>query len=787
MPSFHEHPNPTSTNMNLKAIAVLLLFSLFSLPCFSQTDPALKKADKLYQEQAYDSAIQLYNDAEPDLAAMEKLANSYRLVNDTENAEKWYAKIVAHSSDPLNLLHYAQALQSNGHRQQAKDFYKKYGEATSTGFDNRGHNLAAAIERMPMNDNGEVVIKNALALNSDKLDFSPVFFNNGIVFASTRQPGNNLPNHSDKWTGDAYANLYFSEYQPNGDLSDPAAFATGLRSKHHQGPLAFYPSGLEMLFTGNVARRTGKGEKELFLNITKAVKDGKQWLRAAAFDLGDGTWNDAHPALTADGKLLYFASDRPGGYGGMDLYCARFSDGKCGLPVNLGAEINTPGNEVFPFIYADGTLYFASDGWGGYGGLDIFHSEPDAEGYWQQSANLGLPFNSPKDDFGYVLDLTGSNGFFTSARKGGLGKDDIYEFHLPAPQSNKYSRLPNATVCTVDGSTGQPVAGARVSVFSKISDGSYVGYEKDYMVKLVASDGEDGFEKRRLPADPFGPDELLNNHFETGPDGQASLYLNPSNTYLLQVDMPGYEPANVGYSPDATADCIPLKPASCIQLAGRIADKQQRGFIAGAAISAVNLTTGEQLETDSDEAGQYSFCLERDCDFIVTATKKDFIEENALVSTVREGGLGGLVNKDLRLTPVFAGAVSAPTTAGSLFAEGVLINLDHIYYDFGQSNIRPDAAKELDLVVDFLKRHPALSVELRSHTDSRGDDDFNRELSQKRAQASLEYLVQNGIEKSRLMAIGLGEDQLLNRCNDGVKCTEEEHQVNRRTELRIKN
>ncbi len=785
MSPFREHPYIEHSTINWMYSTFFLFLLIVQTPSFSQTSSNLERADELYQQHSYNAALELYNNTESSLATMERMANSYRLNHDTENAEKWYARIVEETNEPLNYLHYAHALQSNGNLDLAKEFYLKYDKAIASNLDNRGSDMAATMGRLTMTAGGEILVKNASIINSDKLDFSPAFYNNGIVFASTRTSENPLANNKDNWTGDSFSNLYFTDYQANGKLSEPVPFSAGLASKHHEGPLAFFPGGKEMLFTRNISHKVKDRKKELFLKITRAVKEGKQWLRAGEIDLGSGNWNDAHPSLSADCKYLYFASDRPGGYGGMDLYVVRYLNGTCSFPVNLGPEINTSGNEVFPFIFADGTLYFASDGWGGIGGLDIFHSQADVEGFWKQAANIGSPINSNKDDFGYMLDLSGTNGFFTSAREGGAGKDDIYQFTLPTPQSNIVNHLPNTTICLFDETTEKRIAGANISIFSKTDDGSFIGYEKEYMVKLVASTMIGGYEKQLIEPDPFGYGEVTSGIYETDKNGQTDLYLDHSKTYLLVAKVPGYEPTNRQFSPSTKLNCFSLKPVNCINLTGKVSNKEHQQFIAGAAVTLINLSTGKQEDTFSDELGNYNFCLERGYDFIVKGSKANFIVENGLVSTINTDGTNGFVNRDLQLTPATDNFLASSATSSNLFAEGVLIELENIYYDYGQSDIRPDAAKELDLVAQFLSRHATLLVELRSHTDSRGDDDFNRTLSLKRAKTTVAYLVQKGINKSRLTAIGLGEDQLLNDCDDGIECPDAAHQINRRTEMKL--
>lgn len=464
MASFHELP----AYLRLSAMRLLFAVCILSiyLPISIQAQPAssLEKANKLYQQQAYNAAINIHAEEASDLYTIEQIANSYRLNHDTENAEIWYGRLVQESTTPIHFLHYAQALHSNGNLELAKEYYLKYAETTATYYDNRGNIMAAAIDQLIDTEADQIVIKNAGAINSGSLDFCPTFYQNGIVFASTR----NVDRETDAWTGEGFSKLYMAERSVDGSLEEPKGFFTGIASKYHQGPLTFFPEGNAVLFTNNIQMKTGDGEKEHFLKITKAIKEGRQWLRADHIDLGTGLWNDAHPTLSADGQYLYFASDRPGGYGGMDIYMTKFSNGQWGFPVNLGSEINTPGNEVFPYLYVDGTLYFASNGWGGYGGLDIFYAETDLDGYWQQASNVGIPINSQKDDFGYALDMTGTSGYFSSARKGGAGKDDIYQFSLPSPQSNKLTHLPNTTICIQDETTGKQLAGAAVTIFQSL-------------------------------------------------------------------------------------------------------------------------------------------------------------------------------------------------------------------------------------------------------------------------------------------------------------------------------
>lgn len=779
-----EHSQFFRINFLRKLIFVWLVFFFRLVPLTAQISANLEQADQLYQQYGYHAAATLYEQVDADLAALERLANSYRLNHDTENAEIQYAKLVEQSDNPLHFLYYAQALHSNGKLDLAKTFYLKYDEAVSDKNDRRGKRIAHAINQLSTLTSADVQFENAAAINSDKSDFSPVFYKNGIVFVSTRSADQHLKSavlQKDKWTGDDYSALYFADFQEDGTTASPELFATGLDAKFHEGPLTFSRKGDMLLYTRNVSKQKKQGNKEYFLKIATAIRLNNKWLKDDPFDLGDWACNDVHPTLSADGQQLIFASDRPGGYGGMDLYLTTFSNGHWGVPINLGSTINTPGQEVFPFLYDDGTLYFASDGWGGFGGLDIFHSQLDELADWEQATNLGLPFNSPKDDFGYLLDVTGTEGYLSSAREGGLGKDDLYHFILPKPQSNKLNHFPNTTLCVIDESDGRALGGASVAIFTKNKMGEYQGYENDDLVKLVAKEGANEFAKQILPVEPFAPTEPFNREIATAPDGAIQVYFAEKNEYLIQVRMNGYEEAYHHFDPENANQCIALKPTHFTYLKGQVVDNLTGKFIANANLTLINLKTMEEKSGSSDEDGHYQFCLEKEADFIVKASKENFGEDNAIVSTFQVDGNSGLVHRDLQLN-----AVSISETENKPIAEsGFLIELEQIYYNYGTANIRPDAAKELDQIALFLQRNTNLSIELRSHTDSRGEAAYNKELSQQRAKAAADYLIQKGISSERVTAIGMGEEHLLNGCVDGKECSEAEHQVNRRTEVRF--
>ena len=279
---------------------------------------------------------------------------------------------------------------------------------------------------------GTVEIKNVKVLNGDKDDFAPMFFENGLLFCSNSRKvkkGTDM----DKVPDDL--NLKYAAFDSTGKLNKPASFGKRTNSKTHEGPSCFTPNGDTMFLTRNMSKGgiDKKSKNGLFtLKIYLKFRDSLGYFvgdKLLPFELENYSY--CHPALSVDGKKLYFSSNMPGGFGGMDLYMIRkMNDTIWSAPINLGARVNTALNEVFPTISKEGTLYFASNGQRkGKGGLDIYSIEVN-----KRNASLmpmGAPFNTEKDDFGLMfLPNDNKKGFFASNRVGGSGGDDIYEFEI---------------------------------------------------------------------------------------------------------------------------------------------------------------------------------------------------------------------------------------------------------------------------------------------------------------------------------------------------------------------
>lgn len=738
------------------------------------------------------------------LDELAKVANSYRLNHETENAEIWYSQVVEKSSDPIHFLYYAQALQNNGKLDEAKDFYLKYnGMMGENSDDDRGARLAEAIDRVKEFKLPGVTVKNEEILNTESLDFSPTYCKDGIVFVSSRK-GKVTEDGKDKWIDDNFMSLFCSDWDENHLLKEPELFTYNLNTRYHEGPVVFNKTGNKIYFTRNhfnKGKRTNNSKGVMKQQIYSSTKEGDGWSEPVELSFNTKEYEEVHPALSPDQRKLYFSSDRPGGYGGMDLYVVEKRGNNWGIPQNLGANINTKGNEVFPFVHEDGTLYFASNGWEGLGGLDIYSTQLIGDSLWLKPHNIGDPINSSMDDFGYIINETKTEGFFTSAREKGFGQDDIYSFR----QSAGIVKNPKSPIiiCTYVLGTETRIEGTKVTVREVNEDGEISDLEDDFVMRLVETERSNEYIlklKKQM-------DENLDNStptYTTNEKGEFSMEVIPGKTYLFEAEKDGYIIAKEEKTFEEvflseSQYCIPLEPTNCLTLRGRsMNEKFPTKYIPNTTITLVNLCTGEEEVITSDRNGDYSFpCLECDCDYVLKGEKTNFSPGVAQASTVgKDCSKGGFVEQDVLLNPANIDDIlfASYKEEGKPLPEGYrkrklkvgeVLELRNIYYDFDQYYIRDDARPDLDKVFNLLKAYPTLVVELSSHTDARAPHSYNDKLSQNRAEAAKDYIIKRGISPHRIIAKGYGENRLRNRCKNDMKCTEEEHQYNRRTEVKI--
>ena len=274
-----------------------------------------------------------------------------------------------------------------------------------------------------------IIITNETEINSIFQEYSPAFYQNGLVFIASN-PAVNTDKKEDDNTGKATTSLFFAARNDKGSLQKPLTFAEELTTKFYDGPLSFSKDGNTIYFTRTNLRR-GKPIKAkdglVKLKIYAATKKDNKWDNIFELPFNNAEYDCAHPSVSNDGRRLYFSSNRPGGFGGMDLYVSTLINGKWSDPVNLGPKVNTDKNEIFPFIHADGKVYFASNGHKGVGNLDIFSTMKTDTG-WLKPLNLPEPINSRSDDFGLIVSADKKSGYFSSNRASGKGDDDIFNF-----------------------------------------------------------------------------------------------------------------------------------------------------------------------------------------------------------------------------------------------------------------------------------------------------------------------------------------------------------------------
>lgn len=387
-----------------------------------------KKGVKNYDKMAYHVAIdnfenylKKYNDPAD---AKIKLANSYRLVNDMPNAEKWFSKVVTlPESEPINMFYYGKALMNMDKYDEAKVWFKKY------------------IERVPDDFVAEMLLVSCYSVDKFKQDttlftlktvdipevasaFGQVPYGDGIIFTADKTAFRN--SKTANWTGRSYLDMYFTQKDRNGKWLSPMLLKGSVNGEYHEGPACFNKAGDVVYFTRSnyFKKKMAKSAKnENNLKLFRAELVGDKWTNVTEMPFNSDEYSCGHPTLSQDDKALYFISDVPGGMGGTDIYKTTFNGTKWSEPENLGNTINTSGNEMFPYMHTDGTFYFSSDAHTNMGGLDVFMTYFDGQ-KWLQVENLNYPLNSSKDDFAFVLKDDNKTGFVSSNRN---SNDKIYE------------------------------------------------------------------------------------------------------------------------------------------------------------------------------------------------------------------------------------------------------------------------------------------------------------------------------------------------------------------------
>uniref|UniRef100_UPI0035668F83 hypothetical protein n=1 Tax=Lutibacter sp. TaxID=1925666 RepID=UPI0035668F83 len=410
----------------MKKILISLIILIFSTQLIVAQN--LRRANNLFEKRAYVDAAELYLAEEFKTQEInEKLGDCYFFNNKMQEAAKWYGitiKMYENKIDPIYFYRYSQALKGINKFDEADKWLKTYNEKKNIASESSNSTLQY-FEALNKNIKRPYIVQ-PLSINSTGSDFGVATFGNKIVFASTR---NNGPNYD--WNNQPYLDLFQADVNSENNISNITAFSESINTKMHESNAVFTADGKTMYFTRNnfIDGKKGKDENKItHLKIYKAQLINNIWTNITELPFNSNNYSTEHPALSADDKKLYFASDMPGSLGSFDIYVVDINaDGTYTTPKNLGSTVNTPQREQFPYVSSKNILYFASDGHIGLGGLDIFKSEINGDKY-SEPINLSNVINSSADDFAFIIDEENETGYFASNRKGGMGDDDIYSF-----------------------------------------------------------------------------------------------------------------------------------------------------------------------------------------------------------------------------------------------------------------------------------------------------------------------------------------------------------------------
>lgn len=720
----------------------ILIGLLFISNVYGQKTPlTLKRADKYFDQFAYSKAVGLYKsflETEDRQDVKLKIGESYMKLNEPENAVIWYEKgLTDGEADNRHYLNYAQALAGVGQYDASKKWFEKY--RSTVDKDKRSDEKIYSAGHL-----NEFYLDSAryklspISANTPEFEFAPAYYKDGIVFASSRGK-EDFVKHEFSWNMKAFLDLYYVAQSENGSFSNAAPLEGKINTKYHEGASVFNEAGNEVYFTRNhfmkgKVLKSNDGVNKINL-YHGTWSDGKWVTEEMAFDNPEYSTGD--PSLTKDFQTIYFVSDKPGGYGGTDIYKSFLVNGEWGDPINLGNVINTEGNERFPYILEDGTLYFSSDGHLGLGGLDLYKSELHGAEY-KEIYNLGFPMNTNNDDFALIIDQEQKKGFMSSNRPGGAGKDDIYSFDIL--EEPKISTRINVFVKTQgdDDATKKALNGAKISIYNKTENVLVKEFE-DVNSAIIYS-LKPGFVYEITTK----KDSLL--------DAVSTLDLTDKSN-----------------KESRSADLILQEPLPDVVFLDFVVNDDKGEALDGAMIYILDEKTKTLKIAKSNESGVVSTYLDPESKYVIKAVKQGYFTNCMKLKTEQLSKNKKTLNKPFSLEK---------------------IDLDktfeiELFFDVSKYAIRKDAALELDKVVTFLNENPGLQVELGSHTDARGSDAYNQRLSQQRAESSVKYIVSQGIDEKYITAKGYGETRLKNECGNGVRCPDTKHQLNRRTEIKI--
>ena len=629
---------------------------------------ALKMLPKEYQEEK----TQL---AKGKIAFM--LAQSHVKTLQNEEAIEWFKTAYDNGYGIEALRGYANSLKKAERYDEAKAAYKELGIELGSPYEFRKDISSCEIATgWKENVNNNPYKITPAAFNSSQSEYAPSVYKDGsIIYTSDK--GSIAENEKYMWTGNRYSDL-FTNASENSDLDSILQMIN--TPQNNEGTFAMNKESNMLVFS----RCSGEEREDHYCKLFYSQKLNDDWTKPKAVEFTKALINYGHPTFHPSGNIIFFSSNDPDGWGGYDIYASELGEEGWKEPRLLGRSINTEADEKFPFLDGD-TLYFASSGHTGMGGLDVFKTYLQKGKKWSSVKNLLPPINSGHDDFAFVLDKINNKesgvlqqGYFASSRPLGQGMDDIYSFTKIVPPP--------------------PVKPKKEVV------------KKEEPKKKV---------EHKILLEVFVVENILQN-------------ANDPNSKVL-----GRRPIS---SPN-----LDVKAGS----------------------------VGKTEKGAKEKNGSFTIELKEETDYYFFASKENYLNKNSSFSTK---GIG----KDPK-NPIQK--FELEIVLDKIFKDREIV-IDNIYYDYDKAFIRQDAELALDKVYTMLTQNPQIKVQLSSHTDCRGKTDYNMDLSQRRAQSAIEYLIKKGIETSRLSARGYGSTLLAIDC-ECSKCDDSEHQANRRTTFKV--
>lgn len=557
--------------------------------------------------------------------------------------------------------------------------------------------------------------------NSSFSDYCPAIYEGKIIFSSTRL---STKTNFDGYTSENFSRLYY--YDTNRQKVLP--FAHELNGQYNIGSVAFLNRGKEMYFTKNRNNVNNKNVASFVILVSK--NNNGKWEEAVPAFIQVENYNYVHPSLNQEGTKLIFASDKEGN-NRFDLYlCERISSNEpWSTPKRLPDYINSVEDEVFPAFLSDSVLVFSHESPDGLGGLDMFTTRY-GKNDWTFPVNLGKPFNSNFDDYGIMCDDNFVQGYFSSTRDNDTGDDNIYSF-VKIPK--QYFDL---TIEIKDSISGQPI--------------------KDVGIVLVQ-------------------ENLQNIVYKTDSLGKAFITVDKNNESGIIIAYRGkllktLKSSEI-YSDKNDEAKISVQYTSGDFLISGTTKNETGNIVPDVELAFTEKQTNKSKKVTSDKTGEFEISAKPNTSYEITTLKEGYFTPVTEINTSNFSRKEGLnINTSVKVEKA---------------EPNKIFQLKNIYYDFDKWDIRKESMSELNNLISFLNNNPDVKISIDSHTDSRGNDNYNTWLSQKRSESVISFLANKNIDLSRIKARGFGEKILVNDCTNNTECTEEKHQENRRTELII--